>query len=95
MGLRRGPESTQAVMARAISERAVVMDGDLTHPRSFGVYQIPRANKAVRLFRYGNHPVRMRELEREFGSCSLRHLFLSRHDAQRVANELNGYGGQS
>jgi hypothetical protein len=95
MGLKPRPESAQAVVARAISERAVVMDGDLTRPRSFGVYQIPRANKAIRLFRYGNHPVRMRELEREFGSASLRHLFLSRQDAQRVAGELNGYRGKS
>ena len=45
---------------------------------------------ATRLVRYGNYPVRMHELEREFGRrCELLHLFLSREDAKAVATALN------
>ena len=75
---------------KAISPKDVHFDGPLTSPRSFGVYQLPQTAKNTRLFRFGNHPVRQHELEREFGSCKLLYLFLSRPDAFAMASAHNG-----
>lgn len=75
---------------RAISPQSVRPDGLLTSPRSYGVYQLPASVTGTRRFRYGNHPVRLLELEREFGSCRLHHLFLRRDDAAAMAAQLNG-----
>ena len=82
--------TTKNLALRAISPQAVHADGLLTSPRSFGVYQLPHSAKNTRLFRFGNHPVRQRELEREFGSCKLIYLFLSRTDAVAMASARNG-----
>jgi hypothetical protein len=78
------------IIKRAISPGTVRSAGPLTVPRSYGVYLLPHNSGATRRFRFGNHPVRMRELEREFGSCKLEHLFLSRAEAMQVAASLNG-----
>ena len=75
---------------KAISPKTVQSDGLLTSPRSFGVYQLPQTAKNTLLFRFGNHPVRRHELEREFGSCELLYLFCSRPDAVTMASALNG-----
>jgi hypothetical protein len=80
------------VIGRAISLASVAPDGALTKPRSYGVYRLPE-RAAGRRYRFGNHPVRMWELEREFGSCSLVHLFAAREDAKHVAAALSGHGG--
>ena len=77
------------VIRRAIAKGQVREVGPLTEPRSYGVYRLPSAG-ATRRIRYGNYPVRMWELEREFGSCALVHLLLSRSDARAVAALLNG-----
>lgn len=77
---------------RAIPPNAVRPDGMLTSPRSFGVYELPASVTGSRRFRYGNHPVRMHELQREFGSCTLRHLFLRREDAGSMSAQLNRKG---
>ena len=77
------------VLARAAGATDLRPDGPLTAPRSWGVYRLPSTAGATRRFRFGNHPVRKTELEREFGSCGLEHLFLSRDDAARVAAALN------
>jgi hypothetical protein len=81
--------SIQQIIQRAISPGSVRSVGSLTSPRSFGVYRIPGAAGSTRSFRYGNHPVRMRELEGEFGTCKLEHLFTSREDAKAVAMALS------
>ena len=81
--------SIGSILQRQIDSSAVREDGQLTRPRSFGVYQLPAKAGATRRFRFGNHPIRLRELEREFGKCSRIHLFLSRRDAQEVARALN------
>lgn len=78
--------------SRAIPPSAVQPDGPLTSPRSFGMYELPAPGTGTRRFRYGNHPVRMHELERVFGSCTLRHLFLRREDAGSMAAQLNRDG---
>lgn len=77
---------------RAISPRSVQPDGALTSPRSYGVYELPATAVGTKRFRYGNHPVRKHELEREFGGCALRYLFLRRDDAAAMAARLNEEG---
>jgi len=59
-----------------------------TAPRTFGVYRLaePRASKQ---HRFGNHPVRQRELETEFGDVELVALFYDRTSAQLRAATLN------
>lgn len=75
---------------RAISPQAVRPDGVLTSPRSYGAYELPEAETGTRRFRYGNHPVRLQELEGAFGACKLLYLFLHRDDAAAMAAQLNG-----
>lgn len=80
------------IVNRAITPSSVRADGLYTLPRSFGVYQIPTSANTTRRYRFGNHPVRQRELEREFGSCKLEYLFTEREDAETVALALAGRG---
>ena len=77
------------IIDRAISPRQVTIIGPLTTPRSWGVYRLPADCGATRHFRFGNHPVRMTELERNYGSCKLEHLFLHRDDAKALAELFN------
>ena len=83
-------DSINDILQRAISPRSVREVGALTEPRSYGVYTLPAAACETRSHRYGNHPVRMRELEKEFGSCELAYLFADRRDAMLVAGVLSG-----
>ncbi len=82
--------SVEHILSRAINPSSVRPDGWLTSPRSFGVYRIPSSATSARSFRFGNHPVRQKELEREFGSCKLEYLFTDREDARAVALALAG-----
>lgn len=75
---------------RAISPTEVRPDGGLTVPRTYGVYEVPARSGATRRYRLGNHPVRLAELNREFGGCKLLYLFLQRSDAVQMASLLNG-----
>ena len=79
-----------ALEQKTISPHAVRSDGMVTSPRSYGVYTLPASTSGTLRCRYGNHPVRMTELEREFGCCRLCHLFLHRDDAAAMAGLLNG-----
>ena len=81
----------EKAIARAVSPRSVRLSGNLTVPRTYGVYRLPHGSGDTRCYRYGNHPIRMKELEREFGSCKLEHLFLARSDASLVAGAFNRY----
>ncbi|MFT3757099.1 MAG: hypothetical protein QM769_14385 [Pseudoxanthomonas sp.] len=82
-------EEAAVISNRAISENDVLPDGWLTAPRSYGVYALPVSATDTRRYRIGNHPVRQRELEQEFGSCELVFLFLHRVDAVAMAAALN------
>ena len=82
------PFSIKTLAAHAIAPCEVRPDGTLTSPRSFGVFELPPAS-GTRRFRLGNYPIRMHELEREYGSCKLLYLFLQRPDALAMASELN------
>lgn len=78
------------IVRRAIDPADVREEGTHTDPRSYGVYQLPHDTAALSRFHFGNHPVRMQELERQFGSCTLTYLFEGRDDAEEVARTLNG-----
>ena len=84
------PTVIENLAARAISPRDVNPDGSLTVPRSFDVYELPSSCVWHSPFRLDNYPVRLHELEREFGSCKLIYLFRQRPDAVAMASALNG-----
>ncbi len=83
--------AVQRLLALAVSESSVTVDGSLTKPRTWGVYEIepPASNRSTRKYRLGNHPVRQRELEHEFGSAKRLALFTSRSLAEQLERELN------
>jgi hypothetical protein len=81
--------SVAKIIQRSISPSNVRVIGPLTKPRSYGVYRLPQKTATGRHYRYGNHPVRMHELEREFGSCKLEYLFAARADAKELAVALS------
>lgn len=59
-----------------------------TLPRSYGVWELP--NKSCgKKYRFGNNPVREKELAKEFGSVKMVDLYLSRESARDQANKLN------
>ncbi len=78
----------ESIMQRAIDPTRVRIAGPLTEPRTYGVYRLP-ASATGRRYRFGNHPVRMRELQREVGPCTLQCLFARRADAREVAHDLS------
>lgn len=83
-------ESLESILERAVSPTSVrAVPRYLTSPPSYGVYRVPSSASSTRSVRFGNHPVRQRELEREFGTCKLEHLFLDRSDAANVAMALS------
>ena len=83
-------DSVESIIRRAIDPASARVVGTLTEPRTYGVYQLPFGPAVSSRFHFGNHPVRMTELEREYGSCSLTYLFQTREDAEAVARTLNG-----
>ena len=85
-------EKIKTVIERSINPSIVHSDGVLTTPRTYGVYALPDTVGTTRRFREGNYPIRMRELEREFGSCKLEFLFHLKADAVLVARHLNQHG---
>jgi hypothetical protein len=83
------PDSTEAIILHAISTKSVRIKGPLTQPRSYGVYAITANYGVTRRYHFGNYPVRMRELVKQFGNCTLEYLFLSRNEAKKLASMLN------
>ena len=83
--------ATQKLLSFAVSEASVRIDGQYTRPRTWGVYEIdpPSSGRATRRYRLGNHPVRQRELEAEFGSAKRLALFTSRTLAEQLERLLN------
>ncbi len=61
----------------------------LTTPRSYGVYKIIDNIKG-RIYRYGNHPIRKIELEREYGKVEVLYIFSARKNAKKQSDKLNG-----
>lgn len=77
------------LMAKAVNPETLHFEGNYTSPRSYGVYRVNDAQVTGRRFRFGNHPVRLYELDREYSSCEVIGLFLQREDAKRLADSLN------
>ena len=83
-------ERVDALLAKGVEASALAADGSYTKPRSWGVYEItPPKLTATRPYRLGNHPVRQRELEQEFGKAKVVSLFTSRALAEELAKLLN------
>ncbi len=79
-----------SIIRRAIIPSEVAADGRYTYPGTYGIYQLPYESSSPTRFHQGNHPVRLQELEREFGACTLLFLFESKEDAQILTAVLNG-----
>jgi hypothetical protein len=77
--------SKAVLQNRMVPEGSLRPDGFYTSPRSFGVYSVPSGRR----FRFGNHPIRQKELINECGGCYLVGLFLERDDAVSLARILN------
>ena len=77
------------LIQRAIDPSTVKLEGTLTSPPSFGVYLVEDTDDGRQHYRFGNHPVRMHELEDKFGAAELEYLFLSREDAAAMTALLN------
>ena len=81
----------EELMGLAIQPSSVTVQGLHTAPRSWGVYEVELSHqsRATRRFRFGNHPVRQRELEAEFGTVDLIALLSERAFAEELAGLLN------
>jgi len=95
------PTRAQELLAASVDPSTLREDGRYTVPRSWGVYRISAPGNRGRAFRSGNHPVRLRELEREFSGVGTVALF-DREDLAlelaKLGNEdpdaLGGFGGR-
>jgi hypothetical protein len=83
------PNAIRALTRRAVTVTSVRIDGRYTVPRSYGVYVLPNTSGSSRRYRFGNHPIRLIELNRDFPGARLRYLFLSREESMELANILN------
>lgn len=85
--------SVRAKELLAVSVRVSSVDaqGKYTTPRTWGVYEITpsHGDGATRRFRFGNHPIRQRELESEFSGAAIVALFHERAFAEELARLLN------
>ena len=54
--------------------------GNYTEPRTWGVYRVEHGRGGP-TYHFGNHPVRQRELERDYGNANLVELHLDRESA--------------
>ena len=87
---RYSQDRADELLAKGIEASALASHGSYTKPHSWGVYEInPPKVTATRLYRLGNHPVRQRELEQEFGKVKVVQLFTSRALAEELAKLLN------
>ncbi len=78
------------LLSRAISPGSVQAHGRYTIPRTYGVYDVEAAGG--RRYRFGNHPVRHEELNRQYENVALVALFESRDDCKELASLLNNNG---
>jgi hypothetical protein len=65
--------------------------GRYTIPRTWGVYEV-RCLREGKRFRFGNHPIRHRELSRKYGEGEVKlvgWLYKVRSDAKEAADRKN------
>lgn len=60
-----------------------------TSPKTYGVYEISSNSSSSKRYRFGNHPVRLNELIKEFGKASCIALFYDRELAEQLARHHN------
>jgi len=77
------------LMAVAIDPKKLRFVGNYTEPRSFGVYKMTVRGNVGKRYRFGNHPVRANELDRDYGGCEIEAVFLEREQASDLADYLN------
>ena len=68
--------------------RADPSNPNWTKPRTFGVWELPPGSGGKR-YRFGNYPVRGKELVHEYGAAKLIELYTSRLAARSHAAKLN------
>jgi hypothetical protein len=82
------------LLSQAVDPRQVRTNPErpiYTIPHTWGVYEIVSQDcgPSGKRFRKGNHPVRLDELSREFGSVRLVALYTEQDLARELAYELN------
>ena len=79
-------ERANKLLSKSVSEGSVRPNGRYTIPRTYGVYRVRNQDRP---FRFGNHPVREWELDRECGGVERITLLHDREDAKELAYLLN------
>jgi hypothetical protein len=82
-------DKQEALLLKSLKNSELVTDGKYTNPRTWGTYDICDNSKKSNRFRFGNHPVRMNELNRKYNTCHIVAIFSSRELACELANLLN------
>ena len=59
-----------------------------TIPKTYGVWCLPQ-NSTGKRYRFGNYPVRGKELARDYRKAKLVALYTSRNQAKEYAHSLN------
>lgn len=78
-----------ALKSRSVDTDLLPINGIYTNPKSYGVYELINSNEANKKYRHGNHPIRLKELAREFVDCKVIATFLNRDDAALLTKLLN------
>ena len=83
--------AARSILAHSVAQDGLTFVGNYTYPKTWGVYEIepPRSNPTTRRFRVGNHPIRQRELENEFGAAACIALFPAKNFAEELQRLLN------
>jgi hypothetical protein len=84
----------EALLSKAVDRDSIRPNSsnpNYTSPRTWGVYEIVGTDSgaAGKRYRKGNHPIRHRELLREFGVVKLLALFTEESLAIDLASSLN------
>jgi hypothetical protein len=86
----------EQLMARAVDPKYYPIDPEnpnWTKPRTYGTFSIPDEfvyHKKHRKYRCGNYPLRLIDLERDYGKVELIAVFENRDDAEALAELENG-----
>jgi hypothetical protein len=83
------PPAVQALLESAVMPYTLTRAGRYTQPRSYGVYELAEPPVSTTRFHFGNHAVRLRELQHAYGRVHLFALFLKREDAEELCRILN------
>lgn len=77
------------LISRSVDTGLFPINGIYTNPKSYGVYELINTLDINKKYRHGNHPIRLKELVREFGDCKVTATFLNRADAILLTQLLN------